>query len=396
MPLQHVIDFWFALTLPTQALAVYVAVWAFSMLRNFNYRTLGNRILRASQAQPASAPPVSIVLTFRGDESLLRRRLPLFLGQHYPDYEVLVVCEQQPTDSAKQYLTDMEHAYPCLHTCLVPTNGLDISLHNLAITLGMRAAQYEWVMLSQLDCAPQGTQWLAHMAGQLSEGKAVVAGITNYGGASLFKHRFLHLWHQMLLFTWAAGKHKLLEADGTNLLYSKTFFLQHGGLQDGAGLREGALPLAVNRHANRRNTALCLHPEAIVWQDAPAGEQSARWQRLTHHDMWRRMRGAWWLDACSNAHALLTWMYTLTFVAVLVFFLLQPHLPVQHLCVLMALWLLHALWRDVCFHRTVRALRLSSMHGLLPLMLHAQPLWAMAVRCRYRMTDKKLFRKRFV
>ncbi len=396
--LQQVTDFWLALTLPTQALVLYVVVWLFAMLRNIGYRTLGNRIRLASQVQPAAAPSVSVVLTFQGDEAQLRR-LPLFLGQHYPSFEVIVVCEQQPGDTAKQYFTEMEHAYPYLHTCVVPANALDISVHNLAVTLGVRSARYDWVLLSDLSCTPQGTQWLAQMAGQIGEGRHIVAGITNYaaahGGASLLKHRFLYLWHQMLVLTWA-GRHKLVEADATNLLYNKPFFLRHGGLQQGAGLREGAVPLAVNRHASRRDTALCLHPEGIMWQDAPSGEQSAQWQRLMHRYVWRRMRQAWWLDACSNAHALLTWAHTSAFVAALLAIVLQPRLPVVHLCVLVLLWLLHAVWRDVCFHRSVRALCLSPLHGMLPFMLHMQPLWAMEARIRCLMTDKKQFRKRFV
>ncbi len=395
--LQHVIDFWSALSLPTQALVAYVAVWLCSMLRNFSYRTLGARIRVAQQGLPATAPPVSVVLIFQGNEALLHR-LPQFLGQHYPEFEVIVVCEQQPTDFVKHYFTEMQHAYPDLHICTVPANGLDISVHNLAVTLGMRAAQYDWVLLGNLSCVPQSMQWLAHMAAAIGEAKYIVTGITNYvpaQGTSLFKYRFLHLWHRMMVFTWA-GKHKLVEAEETNLLYNKTHFLQHGGLQEGAALLEGAVPLAVNRHANRCDAALCLHPEAIMWQDAPAGKQACQWLQIMHQNIWRRMRWAWWLDVRSNAHALLTWMHTLTFLIAMAVCLLQPNIPVLYLCVLLVLCLLHALWRDVAFHYTLRAMLLSPVHALLPLMLHVQPLLAMATRYRYMKTNKKLFRKRFV
>ncbi len=396
---QHLTDFGTALALPTQALLVYVAVWIICMLRNFRYRMLGNRVHRAALAQPIPKEiPVSVVLVFQGDEAHLRSRLSLFLGQHYSPFEVIVVCEQQPTDSVKQYFTDMQHAYPYLSTCVVPSKGLDISVHNLAITLGVRAAQYDWVLFSNLDCAPQSSLWLACMASRIAEGKHIIAGITNYAasrGPLLLQHRFLYFWRQMLLLTWAY-KHKLIEADVTNLLYYKPFFMQHSGLVDGAKLRDGAVQLAVNRHACRHDTAVCLHPDAIIWQDVPHSAQAAQWQCVAHHYVWRRLRWAWWLDMCSNAHALLTWLHTLTFAFVLLLMLCQPNIMPVHLAVLLVLWLLQAVWRNVCFNHSVRALHLSPLHALLPLALHLQPWWALATRFRCLMTDKKQFRKRFV
>ena len=114
------------------------------------------------QTISSKAPPVSIILAPYENAHELEHYLPLILEQDYPDFEVIVViCKgDSDTEDAMKRLADNPHIY-CTY---VPDSSRYMSRKKLAVTLGVKAAKNEWILLTDAQCYPTSTHWLAAMA----------------------------------------------------------------------------------------------------------------------------------------------------------------------------------------------------------------------------------------
>jgi cellulose synthase/poly-beta-1,6-N-acetylglucosamine synthase-like glycosyltransferase len=122
--------------------------------------------------------PVSVVICAKNEEENLRAFLPGVLEQDYPEFEVVVVNDAS-TDGTEDLLAEMSARYPNLRTTHLPMNEKFSHGKKLALTIGLKAARYDHVVLTDADCYPVSDQWLQRMASRLSSEKKIVLG---YGG----------------------------------------------------------------------------------------------------------------------------------------------------------------------------------------------------------------------
>src|SRR5690606_9638488 len=99
-------------------------------------------------------PPVSVIICAHNDQDNLKEFLPAVLAQDYPEYEVIVV-DDCSTDDTKWILQDFAREYK--HLRIVDIKEHVQLKHNkkFALTLGIKAAQHERLILTDADCQPQ-------------------------------------------------------------------------------------------------------------------------------------------------------------------------------------------------------------------------------------------------
>ena len=392
----------FVLTPTIIVVMAYFAVWFISMLRCIGYRRLAKGVRQDVKNETGRLVPVSIVVTTQNEYPLLRERLHLFLEQAHPCFEVIVV-DMNSQDETSHFLEEATLYYPNLHVCTLPSAYKDISPEQLALTLGLRSAQYDWVLFTDISCQPVSSHWLQQMTSRCAEGIHMVLGFTRYQnvkGWTGLRYRFFRTWQQMLNLT-HAKRYRAYRANPTNLCYYKPAFLAHKGFADAATLQNGFTDIMVNRYSTQQNTAVCLHPDSFMLQDCP--NTSSMWEHdrvffmetrrhLPHHIGYRlRYAGS----------EILTWTHTLVFLcAIGVTLLLNLPLNVLQgqiaLGTLIALWFIHFCWRTHEFHLTLRALGEPSMHLSLPLLLHLVVKWDITAWTRHLFTNKNIFRKKFM
>lgn len=382
-------------------LIAYLAVWSLAMLRCYGY-LWPRRTVRKAQALPeplpADLPPLSVVIPTYEQCDDLRRHLPSMLEQDYPqDFEVIVV-DMRSTDETLAYLETLESRYPNLHVARVPDTARNISLIRLALTLGIRAASHDWVVLTQPACCPASPYWLMRM-GQACAGRAelqIVLGYTLFQkrfGWNALRCRFFRLWQQMLHLPYAA-RHGAYQAEGTNLCYRRSLFLEHRGFANHSNLLVGATDIMVNHHSTHRNTAVCLHPDAFVLQTPP----NSRWwgeERLFFMETRRHFRHTVLYRLKYLGHVVLTWLFTLATLAALAGYVIRWQDYVLAGTVA-ALWTLHLAWRAYAFYQGSRALGTRAVMPVLPLLLHLVPWWDGLAWLRWCFTRRRVFQKKFI
>ena len=128
----------------------------------------------ATASQPL--PPVTILITAHDNLPELERNLHTFLEQKYPaDYQVVVVCQSSDGETI-DFLKRQSSENPHLYYTFIPESSRYMSRKKLQITVGVKAAKYEWILLTEPACMTCSEDWLASMTRQCQEPNHLILG----------------------------------------------------------------------------------------------------------------------------------------------------------------------------------------------------------------------------
>lgn len=340
-------------------------------------------------------PSLSVVITTHEQHDALQEHLPMVLQQDYPaDFEVIVV-DMNSTDETLSLLEQMAKRYPCLHTIQIPPTARDISPVRLALTLGIRAASYDWVVLTDANCQPASVNWLSRMGECCMEREAteIVLGSTLWVGGKGWhglRCRFFHAWQQQLNLSFAQ-KHGAYRCDGTNLCYRRSLFLEHRGFADDANLMMGATDIMVNRHSRRRNTAVCLHPEARMLQETPRYRSWWNEERLFFMETRRHFKRSLLYRMGYLGRVLSVWLPTLGAAMGIGWAVYRHHDAIA--IAVAVLWILYNLTLTYSFNKRLKATGEHFPFAYIPL-LHLVPWWDGTAWLQWLFTKQQTFRKK--
>jgi len=264
--------------------------------------------------------PVSVIVCAHDEEENLRALLPVLLAQQYPVYEVIVV-EDRCNDGTYDFLLQQTHEQPRLKRVRVTQKPEHINGKKFALTLGIKAAQYEWVLLTDADCRPTTEHWISQMSKQFHPDTEIVLGFSPYqkekGLLNLFI-RFEALFTGIQFMALALlGKPYM--GVGRNLAYRKELFLNNKGFHEHRDVTGGDDDLFVNRHAQKRNTSVSLGKESLVESKAKKTVAEFMYQKFRHLSVGRYYR---LYDKVGLAAVSVSWI--LTWIVVVPVLFLSP------------------------------------------------------------------------
>lgn len=211
-------------------------------------------------------PAVSVIVCARNEEHNLSDYLPTLLSQQYPQFEVIVV-DDGSEDATRIVVERLKYRYNNLRLTFVPRDAWVTSSKKLALTLAAKAAQYDYLLLTDADCRPQSPQWIAQMMSGFTEGKEVVLGFGAYFEKNSLLNRFIQfdtLFVGMQYLGMAYSGHPYMGV-GRNLAYKKSTFFNNNGFQGLLSSRAGDDDLFVNKVAQATNTAIVASSESVTW-----------------------------------------------------------------------------------------------------------------------------------
>jgi glycosyltransferase involved in cell wall biosynthesis len=208
-------------------------------------------------------PGVSVIICAKNEEHNLRRNLPHVLQQDYPEFEVVVVNDSS-TDESEQVLMELAEQFDQLRYTSIPVDEKLKRGKKLALTIGLKAARYEHVLLTDADCYPVSDHWIKRMVSNFSGEHKIVLG---YGGYEREKGLLNTLIRYETVFTAIqylsyAIKGKPYMGVGRNLAYEKALFFENKGFAGHYHLPSGDDDLFVNENATGKNCVVEFSPES--------------------------------------------------------------------------------------------------------------------------------------
>lgn len=230
------------------------------------YLRLGGKVTSQTDSD-VQLPAVSVIVCAHNEYDNLQDYLSILLEQDYPCYEVIVVddCSE---DGSDLLLERWSRQYGNLYHTFVPRGARVLSNKKLALTIGIKAAHHDYLLLTDADCRPESKFWIREMMqGFANQQTEVVLGFSPYFEKSdLLNHLIGYdTLFNGLQYMGMARAGKPYMGVGRNLAYKRETFFSVGGFKGLLGNRAGDDDLFVNRIANAANTVVVNNPNSIVW-----------------------------------------------------------------------------------------------------------------------------------
>ena len=220
-----------------------------------------------SDEQQPNLPPITIILTPHDNAQELAKNLPLYLNQDYPtDFQVIVVAPQndhETGDVLKRFA-----ANPHLYSTFIPESSRYMSKKKLAITLGVKAAKYDWVIMADINCYPTNDNWLQAIARNCKENKELVVGYTRYEEETPAYRQFERQYIARYIMR-EYQRNKAYACPFNALAFRKATFLREEGFRGNLKYIRGEYDFMVNKYAKGSNLAFENSPEGTLIEETP-------------------------------------------------------------------------------------------------------------------------------
>ena len=255
--------FWVQPTIATWFAYAFVLFWLVQMCYYiFVFMRIGRRV-KPKEYQPIV--PVSVVICAKNESENLIERLKFVLEQDYPEFEVIVVNDSS-TDDTIMVLNEFKKFYKNLYVTEIERDKRFGHGKKLALTIGIKAAKYEWLLLTDADCKPESKYWIRTMAQNFTDDTDFVLG---YGGYEEKRGLFNKLLRYdagfiaLQYFTYAEVGMPYMGV-GRNLAYRKSLFFRTKGFASHSRLMSGDDDIFVNDNAVKNKVKLEYNPHGFT------------------------------------------------------------------------------------------------------------------------------------
>jgi glycosyltransferase involved in cell wall biosynthesis len=244
---------------------VFIAV---TVVQLFYYLFFFSRIAfyKPKQKNQSQQHPVSVVICARDEDENLARNLPGVLVQSYPSTSEVVVINDNSLDDSKYILQELKKTFRSLNVVELTQEAKLISGKKYPLSIGIREAKHEVLLLTDADCVPSSEHWIQKMQDGYDSNTEIVLGYGAYHKKTgllnkLIRFETFHTALQYLSYALAGMPYMGV---GRNLSYKKGLFFRHKGFSSINHIPSGDDDLFINKTATKDNTAVVIDPDAIT------------------------------------------------------------------------------------------------------------------------------------
>ncbi len=241
--------------------------------------------------QTVDLKPISVIVCAHDEEQNLRELVPILLNQQHPDFEIIIVNDRS-NDGTFDWLLEETKKETRLKMVNIESTPSHVNGKKFAITLGIKAAKHDWILLTDADCRPNNEQWINSMSERCADDKNFVLGYSGYekqpGFLNLFI-RFETLFTALQYIGYAMAGNPYMGV-GRNLAYRKSVFLDNKGFNNFLSVTGGDDDLFVNQHATAKNTTVALGSDALVYSFPKTTLKEFYRQKVRHLSVGKKYR----------------------------------------------------------------------------------------------------------
>jgi glycosyltransferase involved in cell wall biosynthesis len=250
------------------AFSLAVLIQVFYYLRYFRLLAF----FRQKQELSAKEQAVSVIICARDEADQIEANLPGVLAQTYRSTHEIVVVNDNSQDDTKYLLEGLYRDFKQLHIVELKQEALHIPGKKFPLSMGIKSAKYELLLLTDADCIPASEHWILKMQAAFKEGIQIVLGYGAYKRKKGLLNRVIRFdtFHTALQYLSCAIAGQPYMGVGRNLAYKKELFYKQKGFAAHHHLPGGDDDLFVNACATSENTAIVIDKETFTYSTPPA------------------------------------------------------------------------------------------------------------------------------
>jgi glycosyltransferase involved in cell wall biosynthesis len=222
------------------------------------------------QRDITSEHPISVVICARDEADNLTKNLPGVLVQDYKTTHEIVLVNDNSTDEGRYVIDEFQKSFKNINHIHLTQEAKMISGKKFPLSMGIRSAKYEIVLLTDADCTPASEFWMQQMQNAYDENTEIVLGYGAYHKRAGLLNKLIRFetFHTAIQYLSYALAGKPYMGVGRNLSYKKEVFLRNKGFSSINQIPSGDDDLFINQVANAGNTAIVIDPEAHTVSEA--------------------------------------------------------------------------------------------------------------------------------
>ena len=248
---------------------------------------------------------VSVIVCARDEAENLTVNLPGILVQDYKSTHEVLVVNDNSYDETKYILEALSKEFRQLKVVDLTQEAKMIQGKKFPLSIGIKTAKYEVVLLTDADCVPASEFWIDKMQAAYVDDTEIVLGYGAYQKKQGFLNKMIRweTYHAALQYMSYALAGVPYMGVGRNLSYRKAVFYRHKGFSAHNNIPGGDDDLFINMAATKKNTAINIDKDSFTISK-PAGtwEQWKR-QKMRHYSTSKYYKGT---------HKFLLGLYSLT------------------------------------------------------------------------------------
>jgi len=228
--------------------------------------------------------PVSVIICARNEAHNLRMNLTGILQQDHLAYEVIVV-DDDSSDATQVVLEELSVIHTQLKSIKIKEEQKQFPGKKGALAIGIAAAKYELLLMTDADCSVSSDQWIKKMTRPLLfDSTDMVLGISPYIKTRGLINDLVRYETMLtaLQYIGLALLKKPYMGVGRNIAYKKSLYQKAGGFEHLTKTLSGDDDLFVQKVQAFANIEVVTDEAAFTWSHSPK-DFASWWKQKTRH-----------------------------------------------------------------------------------------------------------------
>ena len=268
-----------------QLLFILFCLVTFTQVFYFLYFFTRLAFYKKKNKSTSQTHPVSVIICARDEAANLAKNLPGALVQQYKTSHEVIVVDDNSFDDTKYLLQEFKKTFKQLHPVFLKQEAKFIPGKKFPLSIGIKTAKYEVVLLTDADCVPASEYWIEQMQETYDDTTEIVLGYGAFNKRRGFLNKLIR-WEAfstaIQYFSYALVGMPYMGV-GRNLSYKKTIFYRHKGFSAHNHVLSGDDDLFINMAATKINTKINIDADAFTLSEpAKTWSQYAK-QKKRHY-----------------------------------------------------------------------------------------------------------------
>ena len=268
-----------------QLLFILFCLVTFTQVFYFLYFFTRLAFYKKKNKSTSQTHPVSVIVCARDEAANLAKNLPGALVQQYKTSHEVIVVDDNSFDDTKYLLEEFKKTFKQLHPVFLKQEAKFIPGKKFPLSIGIKTAKYEVVLLTDADCVPASEYWIEQMQETYDDTTEIVLGYGAFNKRRGFLNKLIR-WEAfstaIQYFSYALAGIPYMGV-GRNLSYKKTIFYRHKGFSAHNHVLSGDDDLFINMAATKINTKINIDADAFTLSEpAKTWSQYAK-QKKRHY-----------------------------------------------------------------------------------------------------------------